>query len=70
MYKLRSSSDEPPLKKPTYIIHKRGVELLNDPWYNKGAGSPFPERDRLGLRGLLPPRHVPIEVRAGRRSPA
>ncbi|GJN19810.1 hypothetical protein PR202_gb07120 [Eleusine coracana subsp. coracana] len=71
------------------IVHKRGNDILNDPWYNKvrlrspsplldardlldrDSGSslgefcvdgaqdtafPLTERDRLGLRGLLPPR--------------
>ncbi|GLU00632.1 hypothetical protein SLE2022_179820 [Rubroshorea leprosula] len=37
------------------IIHKRGAHILHDPWFNKDTGFPLSERDRLGLRGLLPP---------------
>lgn len=43
----------------TTTIHlngKRGVELLHDPLLNKGTAFSEPERDALGLRGLLPPR--------------
>jgi malate dehydrogenase (oxaloacetate-decarboxylating)(NADP+) len=35
----------------------RGMELLRDPTLNKGTAFSEPERDLLGLRGLLPP-HV------------
>ena len=34
----------------------RGVEILQDARLNKGTGFTEAERDRLGLRGLLPPR--------------
>jgi len=36
------------------IIHKKGKNLLSDPIFNKGLGFPRAERDRLGIRGLLP----------------
>ncbi|XP_047975877.1 NAD-dependent malic enzyme 59 kDa isoform, mitochondrial-like [Salvia hispanica] len=43
------------------IVHKRGADILHDPWYNKDTGFPLTERDRLGLRGLLPPRVISFE---------
>ena len=33
-----------------------GIRLLNDPVLNKGTAFTEKERDRLQLRGLLPPR--------------
>ncbi|CAM8928122.1 unnamed protein product [Rhodiola kirilowii] len=39
-----------------WIVHKRGADILHDPWYNKDTGFTLTERNRLGLRGLLPPR--------------
>ncbi|KAL4354981.1 hypothetical protein GQ457_06G032170 [Hibiscus cannabinus] len=43
------------------IIHKRGDAILHDPWINKETGFPLTERNRLGLRGLLPPRVISFE---------
>ncbi|KAK6920167.1 Malic enzyme, N-terminal domain [Dillenia turbinata] len=43
------------------IVHKRGADILHDPWFNKDTGFPMTERDRLGLRGLLPPRVISFE---------
>ncbi|KMZ64085.1 NAD-dependent malic enzyme 62 kDa isoform, mitochondrial, partial [Zostera marina] len=40
--------------RPT-IVDKRGIDILHDPWFNKGTGFSVTERDRLDLRGLLPP---------------
>ncbi|WOG95430.1 hypothetical protein DCAR_0414749 [Daucus carota subsp. sativus] len=54
----RSYSSAVPLPS---IIHKRGIDVLHDPWFNKDTGFPITERDRLGLRGLLPPRVVSFE---------
>ncbi|XP_042511536.1 NAD-dependent malic enzyme 59 kDa isoform, mitochondrial-like [Macadamia integrifolia] len=43
------------------IVHKRGTDILHDPWFNKDTGFSLTERDRLGLRGLLPPRVISFE---------
>ncbi|WOL05601.1 NAD-dependent malic enzyme 62 kDa isoform, mitochondrial [Canna indica] len=40
--------------RPT-IVHKRSLDILHDPWFNKGTSFSITERDRLDLRGLLPP---------------
>ncbi|CAN6298875.1 unnamed protein product [Urochloa humidicola] len=56
------SSYAPPATVPrAFIVHKRGNDILNDPWYNKDTAFPMTERDRLGLRGLLPPRVMTFE---------
>jgi len=36
------------------IVRKKGKNLVSDPLFNKGLGFPRAERDRLGIRGLLP----------------
>ncbi|KAF9602598.1 hypothetical protein IFM89_030204 [Coptis chinensis] len=43
------------------IIEKRGIDIIHDPWFNKDTAFPPTERDRLGLRGLLPPRILTFE---------
>ncbi|KAJ8900662.1 hypothetical protein K2173_025439 [Erythroxylum novogranatense] len=48
------------------IVHKRGADILHDPWFNKDTGFPLSERDRLGLRGLLPPRVISFEQQYAR----
>ncbi len=39
----------------------RGAQLVQNPIYNKDAAFSFDERERLGLRGLLPPREMTID---------
>ena len=48
------------------VVHKNGKEILSDPWYNKGTAFSVAEKDRLGLRGLLPPTQLTIEQQATR----
>lgn len=42
--------------RPPAIDFNRGVKLLHDPMRNKGTAFTEEERDKLGLRGLLPPK--------------
>ena len=39
----------------------RGIEVLLNPIYNKGTGFSIAEKERLGIRGLTPPRYFSIE---------
>ncbi len=48
-------NDEMIATKPAVDFY-RGVKLLHDPLRNKGTAFTEEERDRLGLRGLLPPK--------------
>jgi len=41
---------------PTSKNVSGGVDLLHDPTLNKGTAFTEEERDKLALRGLLPPR--------------
>lgn len=38
-----------------------GVDIIHDPLWNKGMAMDYPERDRLNLRGLVPPRVKSLE---------
>ena len=48
------------------VVHKTGKDILSDAWYNKGTAFTMAEKDRLGLRGLLPPTQLSIEQQAQR----
>lgn len=48
-----------PLRTPQH-----GVDVLHDPLYNKGMAFNEYERDRMGLRGLLPPAFRTLEQQA------
>lgn len=43
---------------------KKGADLLNDPLNNKTCAFPLKERDRLELRGLLPPAVLSMDQQA------
>ena len=43
-----------------------GVDLMRNPKYNKGLAFSEDERDRLYLRGLLPPAVLPMKTQAAR----
>ena len=50
---------------PAYIT-KRGLDILNDPWLNKGTSFTGEERESLGLKGLLPPYRAEMEEQVQR----
>lgn len=52
----------PQASPPVSVVHKLGPSVINDPWYNKGTAFPMSERERLGLRGLLPPRIITMQL--------
>lgn len=47
-------------------IHKRSGDILNDPLFNKGTAFRHGERDRLRIRGLIPPRRTSMQVQIDR----
>ena len=44
----------------------RGMRVLHDPCLNKGTGHTMNERERMGLRGLLPPKISSLEEQIDR----
>lgn len=44
----------------------RGIEMLRDPYMNRGTAFSEAERDAYGLRGLLPPRVMTMESQVAR----
>ncbi len=47
---LQNFSTHEPLQ-----VSGRGLDILNNPWLNKGTSFSMEERNTLGLRGLIPP---------------
>ena len=47
-------------------VRKEGREIVTDPLFNKGTAFRHGERDRLCLRGLLPPRRLTMQSQVGR----
>ena len=58
---LTKTQVQPPAAGASLRVKARGLDLLNDPWLNKGTSFTLEERDALGLRGLLPPHINDIE---------
>ena len=50
----------------TVVVRKKGHDVITDALYNKGTAFPLTERERLGLRGLLPPRILSLDEQEGR----
>ena len=50
----------------TVVVRKKGHDVISDPLFNKGTSFPLTERERLGLRGLLPPRILSLSQQEGR----
>lgn len=48
------------------VVRSRGMEVLHNPWLNKGTAFSAAERERLGLRGLLPTRQINFELQKER----
>ena len=49
---------------PVMRTRLRGLEIVQSPLSNKGTGFSAAERDRLRIRGLVPPRTLSLEVQA------
>ena len=47
-------------------VHQRGLQILNNPWLNKGTSFTLEERKSLGLSGLLPPYVADMEEQVQR----
>eukprot|EP01041_Mallomonas_annulata_P003236 gene3236-6404_t len=50
----------------TSFVNKRGKDILTNSWYNKGTAFTYAERDRLGIKGLLPPRPFSMQEQIDR----
>lgn len=51
------------------VSRKLGREVLNDGAINKGTAFPESERERMHIRGLLPPAVSSLELQVGRQTP-
>ena len=52
--------------RPALRVTPTGKNLLATPTFNKGAAFGLGERDRMGLRGLLPPRKLTMKQQIDR----
>eukprot|EP00871_Galdieria_phlegrea_P004673 jgi/Galph1/5206/GphlegSOOS_G3809.1 len=53
-------------KPAVYRTKHRGMEVIQDPFTNRGAAFTWDERERLGIRGLVPPKVQSFEIQAER----
>eukprot|EP01121_Diplochlamys_sp_Union-15-3_P001102 TRINITY_DN10963_c0_g1_i1.p1 TRINITY_DN10963_c0_g1~~TRINITY_DN10963_c0_g1_i1.p1 ORF type:complete len:584 (-),score=73.72 TRINITY_DN10963_c0_g1_i1:24-1775(-) len=63
--RLRIKNYSRRIEKPV-ITSNYGFELIHSSLYNKGTSFPHGERDRLGIRGLVPPACISIEQQTER----
>ncbi|KAI7895154.1 malic enzyme [Mucor mucedo] len=47
---------DPRHDKTVHVMHSRGVNVIHDPLLSKGTAFSLAERERLSIRGLVPPR--------------
>jgi malate dehydrogenase (oxaloacetate-decarboxylating)(NADP+) len=47
---------------PPQFTKRRGLGIVHDPVVNKGTAFSLAERDRLHIRGIVPPRELGMEV--------
>jgi hypothetical protein len=67
LYKINSSTSQA-YQLDCKTTTKRGLDVLKDPILNKGTAFSESERERLHLRGLLPPRVQTMEMQLERNS--
>jgi malate dehydrogenase (oxaloacetate-decarboxylating)(NADP+) len=63
---LRKNVLQLPASNDPLEVHRRGLEILNNPWLNKGTSFSLEERKALGLSGLLPPFEADMEEQVQR----
>ncbi|GJD08421.1 Malic enzyme, hydrogenosomal [Galdieria sulphuraria] len=62
----RQDSQQEKPKPSVYRTRHRGMEVIQDPFTNRGAAFSWDERERLGIRGLVPPKVQSFDVQAER----
>lgn len=63
---MRCFSTDISFSTSTYPVHNTGLDLIHDPLVNKGTGFNDSERERLGIRGLVPPRMLDMATQETR----